>query len=283
MGREDSPHTYERAAMPDCPPGNNLRKPECFYLPPDTEIVGDAGKAGLWVAFGCMLLPCLIFYARAQMKPSGKRKFEYLSFTINAIASLAYLTMAVGYGSTEVNGKQFFYARYVDWALTTPLMLLDLILLGHGDNASAETICHIIAMDILMIVSGLIGALQGGHHSCWAFFTFSMCAFVPIFYYLLFDGDFTSKIKESYKGVYTPAAWLTAIFWCGYPIIWVLHEGTTAASLDTAVISYLILDTISKSVWGFIITLGRDSVGEDPAAESIKMDGNNNGAIASAV
>merc|ERR1712023_180717 len=210
----------------------SMRAPEKYYLPEGTIIVGDAGRAGLWVAFACMAVPCLWFWHKASKKPAGQRKFEYLSFTINAIASLAYLTMACGYGATAINGQQFFFARYIDWSLTTPLML----------------------------VGGLIGALQSGHGSSWIFFCFSMFFFVPIFYYLLFDNEFKEKIVASYKDVYTKAAWLTAIVWCGYPIVWVLHEGTKSLSLDTAVIIYLILDTLAKSVWGFIITMGRESV-----------------------
>merc|ERR1712070_429769 len=209
------------ASMSSCTDGS-MPAPESYYLPCGTEIVGTPGKIGLWIAFACMAVPAIIFYGMAKSKPVGQRKYEYLSFTINCIASLAYLTMAVGYGATDVNGQQFFYARYVDWTLTTPLMLLDLILLGHGAKAQVETICHVLAIDALMIIGGLIGALQG--------------------------------------------AWLTAIFWCGYPIAWVLHEGTSIISLDTAVIIYLILDTISKSVWGIMITMGRDSVA-DPHVE----------------
>jgi len=207
-----------------------------------------------------MAVPCLWFWHKASKKPAGQRKFEYLSFTINAIASLAYLTMACGYGATAINGQQFFFARYIDWSLTTPLMLLDLILLAHGSGAEVETICHIMSIDLLMIVGGLIGALQAGHGSSWIFFIFSMFFFIPIFYYLLFDNEFKSKVVPTYSEVYTKASWLTAIVWCGYPIVWVLHEGTHSLSLDTAVIVYLILDTLAKSVWGFIITMGRESV-----------------------
>merc|ERR1711990_1200936 len=136
----------------------SMRAPEKYYLPEGTIIVGDAGRAGLWVAFVCMAAPCLFFWHKASKKPAGQRKFEYLSFTINAIASLAYLTMAMGYGATAVNGQQFFYARYIDWTLTTPLMLLDLILLGYP-KCPTETICHILSIDVLMIISGLIGAV----------------------------------------------------------------------------------------------------------------------------
>lgn len=234
--------------------------------------VGPAGRVGLWIAFGCMFIPMLIFWFKAMGKPPGQRKFEYLSMAINGIASLAYLTMAMGYGSTPSHGQQFFFARYIDWTLTTPLMLIDLILLAHGAKAKLETILHIVAIDMLMVVGGLVGALQGHTSSSWVFFAFSMFMFCPIFFYLLFDGSFKTDIDPRYAGVYTQAAWLTAIFWCGYPIVWVLHEGTSTLSLDTAVIVYLILDTICKSVWGFLITMGRDSVGEDPETMSINSE-----------
>merc|ERR1711990_76029 len=211
-----------------------MRAPESYYLPAGTEIITSTGQTGLWIAFVCMAAPCLFFWYKAQSKPSGKRKFEYLSFTINAIASLAYLTMAVGYGATEVNGQQFFFARYIDWSLTTPLMLLDLILLAHGESTEFETVAHILAIDFFMIVGGLIGAMQGGHGSSWMFFAFS-----------------------------------TFFFWCGYPVVWVLHEGTQSISLDAAVIVYLILDTISKSVWGIMITMGRDTVDANSEAMGV--------------
>merc|ERR1719267_169998 len=199
--------------------------------------LGSSGRIGLWIAFGCMFVPMLIFWFKAASKPAGQRKFEYLSMAINGIASLAYLTMATGYGATIVNKQEFFFARYIDWTLTTPLMLI-----------------------------GLIRALQGGQDSSWVFFAFSMFMFCPIFFYLLCDGSFKADIDPRYAGVYTQATWLTAIFWCGYPIAWVLHEGTSTISLNAAVIVYLILDTICKSVWGFLITMGRDSVEPEEVA-----------------
>ena len=95
--------------------------------------------------------------------------------TINGIASLAYLTMASGYGASAANGQQFFYACYADWTLTTPLMLVDLAYLAN-ENCPLETAVHLVAIsiDVLMIVGGLVGALPGGQTSSWMFFAYSM-------------------------------------------------------------------------------------------------------------
>merc|ERR1711907_411661 len=242
----DAASTTLTAPAPPMIEMDALPSPENQYLPEGTIVVSSPGKIGLWIAFFCMAVPALYFWAKARGKPEGQRQFEYLSLTINSIASLAYLTMAMGYGAVAVNGQQFFFARYIDWTLTTPLMLVDLIYLAHGAKTRGEDLFHFIVISMLM--------------------------FCPIFFYLLFDGSFKADIDPRYAGVYTQAAWLTAIFWCGYPIAWVLHEGTNTISLNAAVIVYLILDTICKSVWGFLITMGRDSVGEDPETMGINSE-----------
>merc|ERR1712093_131411 len=87
------------------------------------------------------------------------------------IASLAYFTMSLGHGYiSKCDGRSFYYARYVDWMLTTPLMLWDLCVLAKADS---RTRLFIIVMDVLMIGSGLIGGLIEGKER-WAFFGFSM-------------------------------------------------------------------------------------------------------------
>merc|ERR1712185_627474 len=117
-------------------------------------------------------------------KPDGKRKFHIYTMMVNGIASIAYLYMATGNGYSEVDGRQFFYARYIDWFFTTPLLLLDLCALGM---ASEDTTNFLIGMDLLMIVSGVIGAsLTGstadGDYRPWSFFVLGMLFFLPIIY-----------------------------------------------------------------------------------------------------
>lgn len=51
--------------------------------------------------------------------------------------------------------RQVYWARYVDWSLTTPLLLLDLAFLAGMNGA---TIMMAIAADIIMILTGLFAA-----------------------------------------------------------------------------------------------------------------------------
>ena len=53
--------------------------------------------------------------------------------------------------------RQIFWARYVDWALTTPLLLLDLGLLA---GLPWIDIISIMAVDEGMVITSLIGGLR---------------------------------------------------------------------------------------------------------------------------
>merc|ERR1711934_223713 len=76
---------------------------------------------------------------------------------VTFIASLAYLAMATHHGfyTRCFDGPEFYYARYLDWVITTPMMLHALAYIG---NMSDNIWHYLFFNDILMIISGLIGS-----------------------------------------------------------------------------------------------------------------------------
>jgi len=235
----------------------------------------------LWVAFGLLFTPAFIFIWRGILRemPAGddaattafrtkhSTHWEEVSMVqicagvVCAIASLAYLTMSLGHGYiSKCDGRSFYYARYVDWMLTTPLMLWDLCVLAKADS---RTRLFIIVMDVLMIGSGLIGGLIEGKER-WAFFGFSMAAFLPIIYFLCYlDGrdfnicGFISGGTDSRKTTYRRAMNLTVISWIGYPVIWAVAEGSEVLTANGEAIAYTILDIISKSIFGYLLVFSQ--------------------------
>lgn len=236
----------------------------------DVEGISDTGETVLWIAFGGLFLPCIWFFISAQRQEDGKRYYHILSFMINAIASTAYLAMANGYGSVYVLAgttayRQFYYARYVDWALTTPLMLLDLASLA---NASKDVTLMLLSCDFFMIVAGLIGGLIGNQDDAsWAFWFFGCLFYLPIAYYLTIGlpGD---GCGEAAAGLFRKAGIMTLVLWSAYPVVWILAEGTGTISSDLEVGMYMILDILAKSGFGLLITMSRD--GLDQALEKGK-------------
>ena len=93
------------------------------YAPAGAKNITSTGSTCLWVAFVGLFIPC--------SEENGKRSYHTPSFTMNVIFSTAYLAMTAGYGVVYVyDYRAFFYARYIDWMLTAPLLLLELAGLG---------------------------------------------------------------------------------------------------------------------------------------------------------
>merc|ERR1712070_265867 len=260
--------------------GEQRWEPESYEAPetgcPRGTIDLNCSRLGrrtvLWVGFGLLVIPALYFWYRTFHDPNYSQAWSTVetafgnasddekvravqlsravSFVICFIASLAYLTMALGYGYTTrcCDGRQFFYARYVDWAITTPLLLFKIL---KYVNIETHEEWFIYAMDILMIVAGLIGALICGNNDKWAFFGFSMLCFLPIIYFIC---QFSDRLNDdAFKGVYGQVVALTAFTWIFYPIIWILAEGTGTICAQAEAVCYTVLDIIAKSVFGFIL------------------------------
>lgn len=115
---------------------------------------------------GVVGLGCI---AASHMKPRTDRIFFYITAAINMTACIAYFAMGSNLGWTPIDvefyranpkvhgvNRQIMYVRYIDWAITTPLLLMDLLLTAA---LPWPTIIWAIFLDEFMIVTGLVGAL----------------------------------------------------------------------------------------------------------------------------
>jgi len=220
----------------------------------------------LWIAFALLFLPALWFFFQTwnfdplRLMDDGDidddvrgavehyRLHRLVAGIVCFIASLAYLTMSMGYGYTVrcCDGRQFYYARYVDWTITTPLMLWEIV---DYTNAPQNERIFLLAMDVLMIIGGLIGALVCGGEK-WAFFGFSILCFIPILWFLC---ALEAQAKEGHLRIFRSIMNLTVLSWFFYPVVWILAEGTGVLCANAEAICYTVLDIISKSVFGAII------------------------------
>lgn len=66
--------------------------------------------------------------------------------------------------TTQEIFRQIFWARYVDWSITTPLLLLDLAFLAGLNGAD---IYVAIVADIVMVLTGLFGAFGNSEGQKW--------------------------------------------------------------------------------------------------------------------
>jgi len=213
------------------------------------------GSICLWTGFACMAGSSCYFLSSAMNRSAKQRNIEMITFFITAIATLAYLSMASGYGVLDNHTQQpFFYARYLDWLFTTPLMVWDLMELTGSDAMSIFTV---VGLDVLMIVCGIIGSLLVEAEVKWAFFI------LGCFFFLLVCKDLSAGVGKGAAGaqdVYKKVAYLTIASWTLYPVAWALCEGANIVGVNASCLLYTCMDVTSKCVFGILIVSNRDAL-----------------------
>lgn len=189
----------------------------------------------LWVVFVVMVVASAVFSIVSWNIPVQKRLYHVVTTLITITAAISYFAMASGhatsYHCTTVTDhhkkhvpdthhdvcRQVFWARYVDWSITTPLLLLDLCLLAGVDGA--HTLMAIVA-DIVMILSGLFAA-YGGEHSAqkWGWYAIGCIAYVVVIWHVALHGTKMVRAKgDRVKKLFASLAAFTLILWTIYPM-----------------------------------------------------------------
>ena len=150
--------------------------------------------------------------------------------------------------------------RYMDWLLTVPLLLVEILLVM---NLSAEE-CNSKSWKLglaaaLMIVSGYYGELTitGNLAPRWICWFVSMCFFGYIVHELLVGlSDATSNENDPViSGKIRTAQIITVISWCTYPVVYLLPMlGISAGQAVVSIqVGYCASDIISKCGVGLLI------------------------------
>jgi bacteriorhodopsin len=146
--------------------------------------------------------------------------------------------------------------RYVDWLLTVPLLLMELILVMDLSPEETQSQCAKLgAAAALMIVLGYPGEITDVSSTRWMFWTLAMIPFLFIIYTLFVGLSDAVKNQGPAEGLVNAARWITVLSWCTYPVIYVLPMlGLTGASAHASVqIGYSIADVIAKPGIGLIV------------------------------
>ncbi|EXJ96020.1 hypothetical protein A1O1_01146 [Capronia coronata CBS 617.96] len=257
---------------------------------------GDVGHRTLWVVVVLMAISSLAFYGMAFRVPVQKRLFHILTAFITTFAFLSYFAMATGdgisikqYTVTEHHknvpathqsyDREIYWARYVDWSITTPLLLLDLALLA---GLSGANILVAVIADLIMILTGLFAALGKKDSQTWGWYAWACIAYLVIVYQLAFNGRKAVAGKDSKtKAFYGSIAGFTLILWTIYPIIWGLSEGAHVINVNSEIVAYAVLDILAKPVFGFWLLFTHDSMASTtPSLEGFWSQGfGNQGAL----
>jgi bacteriorhodopsin len=224
----------------------------------------------LSIGAAAMAFGALAFLTLARGAPEGQRPLYIATFFVAFVAFSAYLAMAFGQGVTTIvdaegNERVVYWARYVDWFITTPLLLLDLALLA---GLRRDLMAAIMGLDVFMIVTGLIAALSEESIQRWAWYALSCIAMIGIFVILF--GQMASVGKSlggKAAGLYRTLTVLLIILWTIYPILWLLGtEGLSLLPLEGEIVVFAIIDVTAKVGFGFILLTSKGALKESGKA-----------------
>ena len=211
------------------------------------------------------------------------------SAMICGIAAVAYYFIWTNY---EPNQPFPTILRYIDWTITTPLLLTK-----YNDLLKVrgyQFVTTLIVADLFMIVTGLIGDLQGhtvfGHWipnngdasltSHWIWGTISTLGYLVIIWQLFTTAPrlaIAAGLPDTIKSGIKSLNWYIVTLWGVYPVVYIL-EGisahSTSINLDWCQTAAAIADVLNKVLFGISAFLIVKALSGDDqnSAERVSLD-----------
>jgi bacteriorhodopsin len=177
------------------------------------RVLSSTEQIFLWIGCGGMGLGALAIAVSSRRAQPGERYHFIISAAVCAIAFVAYFAMANGYGIVHLprtagwwsypplssiqydpthGARDVFIARYIDWTITTPLLIAGLLLIGlpaaQDDPRPAPDryglIFGTLGADVFMILVGLCAGLTENKPVKYGFYAISSIAFLIVLWVL---------------------------------------------------------------------------------------------------
>jgi len=183
-----------------------------------------------------MTLSTAIFALLSWRVPIARRLFHITATLIPLFSALSYFAMAASpHAGSALNCyqvknshkhapdsfhevcRQVYWARYVGWALSTPLVLVNLCLLAGVSGA--HTLMAVIA-NTIMVLGGMFAALgEEGTVERWGWFTISALGYVFATWHVAVHGAKLSSARgQRLSRLWAGMAVYVLALWLAYPM-----------------------------------------------------------------
>jgi len=206
-----------------------------------------------------------LFLNRSQVAPKYKAAIT-ISGLVTMIALYHYYRIfnswdgaySVLNGVVTATGHPFNDAyRYVDWLLTVPLLVTELILVMRlPGNEGPKKATRLAFLAAIMVILGYPGEISTVASTRWLWWCLSMIPFL-IIQFELFVGlkDSIAAQPANVRGLVSSARYITVVTWLFYPIVFTLPMlGLAGGSAIVGVqVGYSIADVLAKAAFGIFI------------------------------
>jgi bacteriorhodopsin len=149
--------------------------------------------------------------------------------------------------------------RYVDWLLTVPLLLIELVLVMRlSQSETVSTSLRLGLAAALMIILGYPGEIAADNTTRAIWGTLSAIPFLYIVWQLFSGlGSAIARQPEGARGLIKQARLLTFASWGFYPIVYMIpYTSLAGGTVETGVqIGYTIADLVAKVGVGILVYL----------------------------
>lgn len=214
-------------------------------------------NAWLWIGFIGMAIGAAVILFQMDRRTPGEEAHGVLHAIVPMIAAGFYLLMALNQGSVTIdNGREFLWARYADWSITTPLLLTALALTALEDlRKRLGLFVGMIGADVYMILAGFAaGVSPTSSAEKWVWFLMSCGAFLAVYWVIW--GPLRSEAERAGNGtVFKRNAAILSVLWLLYPLVFLFGtEGLLIISPALSALCYTVLDLVSKVAYGILTT-----------------------------
>jgi bacteriorhodopsin len=208
-----------------------------------------------WVYVVWMAIGALHFWSLSR-NPKGVPQYEYLvAIFIPIWSGLAYMAMALDQGKLEAARQVAHYARYVDWIVTTPLLLLALSWTAMQFIKKDWTLLgFLISTQVVVITTGLIADFS---ERDWVRYLWYICG-VMAFLVVLWGIWVPLRAKARSQGgelaaLYDQLVTYFTVLWISYPIAWIIDpSGFGWVNQDIDTLLFCLLPFFSKVGFSFL-------------------------------
>ena len=205
-----------------------------------SQVLKSSFKTSYLILMGSSLITVI---EALRTKDEKARHILNIESAVNLIAGLVYGYFAKMIDENNMKLSEIIPMRYVDWFITTPLLLLTLLLFFsylNGDHLHFSYFFFVLVMNFLMLVSGYLGETNviSINVSVSVGFVFYFVLFIFIYYHFIHGRGIDIQKKVFF---------VFAFIWALYGIVHYIEDEKLKNLL------YNILDVIAKVFFGLFM------------------------------
>jgi bacteriorhodopsin len=205
----------------------------------DIKVLSDTTKNTFFTSYLVLFGYTIITLIEAIRTPSATvRHIMNIETAISLVAGMVYGLLNEEIKKPGIDLKQITQYRYVDWSITTPLILLVILLFYNGENSiDYKTYLGIVGLNAGMLYAGYKGETGSWSKNTGGILGF-LCfgAMLALFYTCCVPGSKNPIVF-----------YMFALLWTLYGVAYYIEDD------ETKNISYNILDVLSKAIFGVVL------------------------------